>query len=74
MALPLHGVIKTVSSVSEAVALLSGMEDGANFPDEMNLIRIEIQVRYSNTDKIDASFSNLADAILWLEQNHLPSS
>lgn len=71
--LPLHGAAKMVSSVSEAVALLSAMEDGVGFPKEMNLIRVEIQVRYSNTDKIDASFSNLADAILWLEQNHLPS-
>ncbi|QPK80695.1 hypothetical protein G7Y41_06340 [Schaalia sp. ZJ405] len=68
--LSLHGKGQTVSSVPEALALLSAMEMQETKPDEMEFVRIEIQVCYSNTDQIDASFTNLADAMMWLEKNY----
>ncbi|WP_433342150.1 hypothetical protein [Streptomyces sp. CA-253872] len=71
MVLPLHGVARTAASVAEALTLLSGMRTAKPSPEDLELLRIEIQVRYSNTDRIEASFSSLADAIVWLEQNYL---
>ena len=71
--LPLRGKAQTAASVPEALALLSAMEVQEPSLDEMELVRIEVQVRYSNTDKIDASFTNLADAIIWLEKNYMSS-
>lgn len=71
MILPLHGVARTAASVAEALTLLSGMKATKPSPEDLELLRIEIQVRYSNTDRIEASFSSLADAIVWLEQNYL---
>jgi hypothetical protein len=69
--LPLHGLARTAASVAEALSILSAMETTTPSADELELLRIEIQVRYSNTDKIDASFGTLSEAILWLEQNYL---
>lgn len=71
--LPLHGKVQMAASVPEALALLSAMEVQEPNLGEMELVRIEVQVRYSNTDKIDASFTNMADAIIWLEKNYLTS-
>lgn len=71
MILPLHGVARTAASVAEALTFLSGMQTTKPSPEDLELLRIEIQVRYSNTDRIEASFSSLADAIVWLEQNYL---
>lgn len=69
--LSLHGTVRTASSVAEALAMLSAMESEPVKPDELERVRIEVQVRYSNTDKIDGTFRNLADAITWLEKNYL---
>lgn len=69
--LSLRGKAQTASSVPEAVALLSALESQQPQLDELALVRIEVQVRYSNTDKIDGSFQTLADAIMWLEKNYL---
>lgn len=69
--LSLHGKMQKVSSVPEALSLLSAMQVEEPRFAEMGLIRIEVQVRYSNQDKIDASFTTLADAIIWLEKNYL---
>lgn len=71
--LSLHGKMQKVSSVPEALSLLSAMQIEEPRFAEMGLIRIEVQVRYSNQDKIDASFTALADAIIWLEKNYLTS-
>lgn len=71
--LSLHGKAQTASSVPEALALLSAMQSQQPEPGELELVRIEVQVRYSNTDKIDGSFQKLADAIMWLERNYLDS-
>ncbi|MEA9998803.1 hypothetical protein QN367_06810 [Cryobacterium sp. RTS3] len=71
--LPLHGLARLAVSVSEALAMLSAMATVAPSQEALELVRIEIQVRYSNTDKIDASFRSLSEAILWLEQNYLDS-
>ncbi|MER6670552.1 hypothetical protein ABT256_38780 [Amycolatopsis japonica] len=69
--LPLHGVARTAASVAEALSMLSSMEAAHPTPEELELLRIEIQVRYSNTDRIEGSFTTLAGAIGWLEQNYL---
>lgn len=71
MILPLHGVARSAASVAEALTLLSGMQTSNPSPEDLELLRIEIQVRYSNTDHIEASFGSLADATMWLEQNYL---
>ncbi|MCD4550252.1 hypothetical protein [Schaalia sp. lx-260] len=71
--LSLHGKMQKVSSVSEALSLLSAMKVEVPQFAEMGLIRIEVQVRYSNQDKIDASFTTLSEAIIWLEKNYLTS-
>lgn len=69
--LPLHGRTHTAASVSEALSMLSAMETTTPSAEELELLRIEIRIRYSNTDEIDASFGSLSEAILWLEQNYL---
>lgn len=71
--LPLHGTAHEAASVSEALAMLAAMEIAGPALEDLELIRVEIQVRYSNTDAIDASFSLVSEAILWLEQNYLDS-
>ena len=67
----LHGRTRTANSVAEALALLSSLEIEEPNINDLELMRIEVQVRYSNTDRIDASFKNLSDAITWLQQNYL---
>lgn len=69
--LPLHGTSRSASSVSEAVSMLSAMESDPPPVGELELLRVEIQVRYSNSDRVEASFEALSEAILWLEQHYL---
>lgn len=69
--LPLRGSVHSSASVSEALAVLSGMATTTPTVDELELLRIEVQVQYSNTDRVEGSFATLADAIVWLEQNYL---
>lgn len=69
--LPLHGTMHMAYSVSEALAMLSSMQVQGPAPEDMQLVHIEIQVRYSNTDSIDAKFRSFTDAVAWLEQNYL---
>lgn len=69
----LHGQLQTASSVTEALALLSAMKTNPLSSGDLPFVRVEVQVRYSNTDKIDGSFTSLADAIMWLEKNYLDS-
>lgn len=69
--LPLHGTPHSAGSVAEALAMLSALGSKNQSVEEMELVRIEVQVRFSNTDKIDASFRDFSDAFVWLEQNYL---
>jgi len=70
--LPLRGRVHSVQSVAEALSLLSAMASSVDASPELTeLVRIEVQVRYSNYDEIDATFSSLQEAFLWLEQNYL---
>jgi len=69
--LPLRGATRTAASVAEALSILSSLTSAESSPEDLELLRIEVQVHYSNTDKIEASFSALSEAILWLEQNYL---
>lgn len=69
--LPLHGLSRVAASVSEALSILAAMESIPPPPEELELLRIEIQVRYSNTDRVEASFQALSEAILWLEQHYV---
>ncbi|WP_031330979.1 hypothetical protein [Rhodococcus erythropolis] len=64
LVLPLHGETLEFATVSAAAAALmsyQGLDSAAP------LRRVEVQVRYSNGDKIDAEFADTAEAITWLE-------
>lgn len=69
--LPLYGAAHTASSIAEALAMLSAMEAQTSDIHALGLVRIEIKVHYSDTDKIDASFGKLSEAIMWLEKHYL---
>ncbi len=63
--LPLYGKESNVSNISEAIDFVNkySEEDNQHQP----LIRYEIIIKYSNGDKIDASFKDKKDAIKFLE-------
>ncbi len=64
--LPLYGQQSQVATVTEAVNFLkSHNEQNSNLP----LLKYEIIVKYNTGDRIDASFHNKADAIIFLESH-----
>jgi hypothetical protein len=66
--LPLFGATLSFDSPGEALAALEAFGVIESAPKE--LAKIELQIRYSNGDKIDAEFANPSDASEFL-QNHI---
>lgn len=62
--LPLHGDTLVFDTPDEAVASLLRYAPG-QVP--ASLVRIEVQIRYSNGDKIDAEFHDISEAVAFLE-------
>lgn len=62
--IPLHGIMQEVLSIEEAVILISGYKNSTIKP----LYKYEIEIRYSNGDKISAEFSDKPAAIRFLNQ------
>ena len=69
--LPLHGLPRMASSVAEAIAMLTAMDEPSGILRVEPLHRIEIQVRYSDSDRVEAAFGKISEAMLWLESNYL---
>ncbi|MCL4540477.1 MAG: DNA methylase [Bacteroidetes bacterium] len=61
--LPLHGTVFAWDIISDAVRFIQNYDEGAN---SHNVIRYEIELLYSNGDKISGSFLNRLDAIQFL--------
>lgn len=62
--LPLHGQESSLTNISEAIDFIKKYsEDKPKQP----LIKYEIIIKYNNTDKIEASFVDKKDAIVFLE-------
>ena len=66
--LPLHGNTLRTATIAEAIDLVSGYEE--DNPCVCPVDRYEILIRYNTGDKIEASFREKKDAILFL-QNYL---
>jgi hypothetical protein len=62
--LPLHGAPTMLHGVKDAIDFISGYED---LRAKQPLIKYEIIIKYNNTDKIEASFVDKKDAIIFLE-------
>lgn len=62
--LPLHGVSFDLTSVVEAIEFIENYsETGINTP----VLRFEVEIRYGNGDKIQATLSEKEDAIAFLQ-------
>jgi hypothetical protein len=63
--LPLHGQESIALSVTDAIAFLKNYSDDTL---KLPFVRYEVIVKYSNGDKIDATFKDKLDAIKFLEE------
>jgi len=66
---PLYGNILYASTLDDAINVISSFDSGLEYAQSLELKKIEIQLKFSNSDKIDASFTSKLDAIQWLELN-----
>ncbi|MBI2927295.1 MAG: DNA methylase [Verrucomicrobia bacterium] len=62
--LPLHGVVSTLPTVEAAIAFIEHHQASASVEP---LVGYEIQVRYSNGDRIEGRFSDKAAAVAFLQ-------
>lgn len=70
--LHLRGNALTADSVPEALEILSGIDSAETSTVDLTVHRFEIAIRYSNDDQVQATFSSIQDAIIWLEA-HAPA-
>ena len=69
--LPLYGVNYVAQNLDEALGFLARMKNSKGMPDDLKFTRVEIQIRYSNSTNINASFNSYMEAIAWLRQNYM---
>ncbi|CDH33580.1 hypothetical protein [Xenorhabdus bovienii] len=66
---PLYGDVLYAGTLDEAINVIHNFDAGLGYSQSLDLKKIEIQLRFTNLDKIDASFTSKQDAIQWLELN-----
>ena len=69
--LPLYGVNYVAQNLDEALGFLARMKNSKGMSDDLKFTRVEIQIRYSNSTNINASFTSYMEAIAWLRQNYM---
>ena len=69
MIIPLYGDVLYAGTLDEAINVIHHFDSALGYAQSVDLKKIEIQLRFSNLDKIDASFTSKQDAIQWLELN-----
>ncbi|PLN00541.1 hypothetical protein CWN07_19415 [Klebsiella quasipneumoniae] len=67
--IPLYGDVLYALTLDEAINVIHHFDSALGYDQGLELKKIEIQLRFSNLDKIDASFTSKRDAIEWLELN-----
>jgi len=67
--IPLYGDVLYAGTLDEAINVIHHFDSALGYAQSVDLKKIEIQLRFSNLDKIDASFTSKQDAIQWLELN-----
>lgn len=67
--IPLYGDVLYALTLDEAINVIHHFDSVLGYDQGLELKKIEIQLRFSNRDKIDASFTSKRDAIEWLELN-----
>lgn len=65
--LPLHGISEQVGTLEEAKAMLAGLPGLVQDADALPFIRVEVQVVYSTGAELRGSFTDVAEAIEWLD-------
>ncbi len=66
--LPLHGTPVELASIAEAIAFIEGYDEETTFG---LVAKYEVQIRYSNGDRIDAQFQSKSSAIEFLRTSRL---
>lgn len=69
--LPLYGMEKSLQTIKDAISFLNNDQFEPSDSDE--LVRIEIQIIYSNKDKIEAQFTTIGNAKKFLKNYDTPS-